>query len=415
MDSGSAARLQWLYLATAITLAVSYGFLLQRHLRAEAWATSADAAGLQRSLALEPGNAAVLHRLARLDLFAEQDVDKATRTLKHALEVNPHSPWIWLDLATARRIAGDSAGERAAMERATAADPRTPLIAWETASVLLLDGKTEAALGRLRVVVENDPQRAREALRLAWRASGSVPAVLKQATPETPSAHLAFIDVLLAERRTPEALGVWRAMIAKGIRPESIHTGRLLEYLVMEREVEGALGVWRDLSGDANSLSADERGQVSLVDPGFEDEPLTGGFRWRLQAAGGVTIGHDDAVMKSGNRSLRMDFSGNAVQLPGVEQWIPVAPGASYEISSMIRTESLETARPPRWFIQDAYTHQVLAKSEEWGTAAGWRQVAVNFTVPQATRMVALRVARDDASKLIRGRVWIDDVRMVKR
>src|SRR4051794_3705564 len=112
-------------------------FLLQRHLRAALWGRSSDVVGLEYAAALEPANAGVLHRIARLQLYSEQDPALALNSLDRAIALNPHSPWYWLDRAVAHQILGDLSAQGKDLERATLADPRTPIVAWETGNFLL--------------------------------------------------------------------------------------------------------------------------------------------------------------------------------------------------------------------------------------------------------------------------------------
>src|SRR5689334_7142269 len=86
-----------------------------------------DAAGAERALArvreLAPDHAGVLN-LAGMRALRRGDVRGAILLLEGAAERVPQMPMPWLNLAFARRDSGDSAGERAAIERALMADPR---------------------------------------------------------------------------------------------------------------------------------------------------------------------------------------------------------------------------------------------------------------------------------------------------
>jgi hypothetical protein len=404
-----------LAMVAAMIVCTASGYLLQRHYRAAAWSRSADAAGLQRSLALESQNADVLYALARMQLYADQDPARARETLRHAVALNPHSAWYWLDLSIADQQLGDEATQSRDLLRASAADPRTPVIAWETANFYLVSGDNASALQRLRTVIENDPNRSPSALRLAWRATGSTESILTQALPDSAPPYLQFIDVLLAERRTDDAMHVWSALKDKHFIPESPKVGRFVEYLLREQQVYEAVQVCRDLEKDPSALKADPMGNVDLVDPGFEDDGINGGFAWRIAPPASVTLAFDDDVFYHGNRSLRLDFNGDGMSQPGISRLIPVEPGATYHVITAVRSEGVRSADIPHWIATDAYTHKFLGASAPFMSQGTWQDISFDFTAPADTRLITLLAFRDQSQTLIKGTIWLDDLRMVKR
>ena len=402
-------------LVTALAVAAAAGYCLQRHYRATAWARSADVSGLQHSLALEPANADVHYALARLQLYSDQDAAHARETLRRAVALNPHSAWYWLDISIADQQLGDEAAQRNDLTRASAADPRTPLIAWETANFDLVSGDTSSALQRLRTVIENDPARAPSALRLAWRATGTADTILAQAMPDSARAYLQFIDVLIAERRTQDAISAWNTMQNKKLLPDPLKVARFLEYLLREQQVSAASQVWRDVAQDPSALAADAKGNVDLVDPSFEEDGLNSGFAWRIAPPASVTIALDENVFYHGNRSLRMDFGGEGMSQPGISRLIPVEAGTTYRVTTAVRSDGMRSADIPHWVVTDAYTHQFLGASGPFSSQSAWQDVAFDFSVPSGTQLVSLMAYRDQSHTLIKGTIWLDDLRMVKR
>lgn len=410
-----APRHRILALVAAVAVFAAAGYFVQRHFRAAAWAMSADAAGLQHSLLLESRNADVVYALARMQLYADQDPARARETLRHAVALNPHSAWYWLDLSIADQQLGDEATQSRDLLRASAADPRTPVIAWETANFYLVSGDNASALQRLRTVIENDPNRSPSALRLAWRATGSADAILEQALPDSSRAYLQFVDVLIAERRTDDAMRTWTTLKEKKLLPDAAKAGRFIEYLLREQHVDEAAQVWRDVEQDPSALKSDPMGNVDLVDPGFEDEGISGGFAWRIAPPASVNMAFDDDVFYHGNRSLRLDFNNDGMSQPGISRLIPVEPGATYHVVTAVRSEGVRSADIPHWIATDAYTHKFLGASAPFMSQGTWQDISFDFTAPADTHLIALLAFRDQSQTLIKGTIWLDDLRMVKR
>jgi len=107
-----------------------------------------DAAGAERALArvreLAPDHAGVLN-LAGMRALRRGDVRGAIPLLEQAAERQPQTPMLWLNLAFARRDSGDTAGERAAIERALIADPRFYPALLHKARLLELQGNLQQA------------------------------------------------------------------------------------------------------------------------------------------------------------------------------------------------------------------------------------------------------------------------------
>ena len=65
--------------------------------------------------------------------------------------------------------------------------------------------------------------------------------------------------------------------------------------------------------------------------------------------------------------------------------------------------------------LQDIYSSKVFFKSDDLKFGSSWRQVSGTFTTDYDTRMLVLRVARVPAGSPIRGKLWIDDFRLVEK
>ena len=404
------------FAGTLLAGSVAYLYLAQRHFRAEQWGESIHRAGLERAISLEPGTAAHHYKFGRLLLFVEQDPEAAVTHLRRATELNPGIPWYWLDLAAAYRVSGQDSQYREAVEAAIRADAKTPIVAWEAANLWLSDGDTERALPFFRVVVQNDPQSARRALDLCWRATEDVPKLLATVVPPTIDAHLALLDVLTEHQQAEGAMRVWEHAVAlkQYISPHDAYP--FVNYLILNREPEKAAAVWQALAAYTPGLMPEVRpGETPVVNGGFEEDLQSGGLSWWMEPPEGVEVEIDSSEFHSGTRSLAIAFLGKPVQLPGLMQYLPVKPDQQYELSSFVKTSEVESASGPRWIIQDAADHHNFAAGTEWHGSNVWHEERIPFTTGPTTRMILVLLARQQQQRGITGKVWIDDVRLFQR
>jgi tetratricopeptide (TPR) repeat protein len=159
-------------------------------------------ASLLQAARLDPSNADYRDNLG--DYYAQAgDPDTAVADYKAAVRLDPHSARYWLDLANAYLVQGDRyiSNQTSALEHAVQADPTRPDVAWEAANFYLVQGNNEKALREFRVVMENDPSKASDAIRLCWHIDPDVDGLLRDAVPAQPEADLAFLSLLMAPKK----------------------------------------------------------------------------------------------------------------------------------------------------------------------------------------------------------------------
>jgi tetratricopeptide (TPR) repeat protein len=401
--------------AVVVSFSGLYLYLVQRDYRASRWAESAHLEGLQRAATLQSRSAEIYHRIGRFQLFAVQDPRAARAALERAANLNPHVSWYWLDLATAHHIAGNQDAYQTALLRASAADPKTPVVAWEIANLKLVEGDTEAALPLFRTVVENDPDSAERALELCWRATGDVDRVLARAVPPSVDAHLAFVDVLASRGLDAAAWKVWTSMTALRRPIAPARAMPFVAFLLQQRrlaEAQQAMQLLADAQPALQPTAFD--GGISIVNPGFEEEYIQGPLSWTLQESRAVDLQIDGGEFRTGTRSLMLNFNGPGFRLSGVTQYIRVPADSIVETSIHVKAKQIIGAEGPHIVFQDAYTHQVLARGQEWVGSNAWREERLAFHTG-SSELVAFRIARDSAEGGLRGTLWIDDLKVVKR
>jgi len=401
----------------AILLLSPYLWWVQLHWRAAALAQSWDIQEVKRATLLETSNPDHHHLLGRFYLFAMQDPASAVQEFKTTAKLDPWNSQNWLDLATAERMNGNIDGQRAAVEKALEVDPRTPEVAWDAANFNLSEGKIDRALTLFRTVTENDPENMTAALESSLRATQDPDRVAEIVLPPRQDAYLAYLAILMRYQQTSAAMKVWEKLLHLEPRLESIQAVPFLQYLQDHHALPELESAWQGLAEIYPGLRQGGTDSADLiVDGGFEEEILNGGLSWRVDVQPNVDLQIDNTASHNGNRSMRMEFNGQAVIWTGLHQFVAVQPNTNYDLSFYVHSNELETANGPRMLVQDGYTHNILAQGEEWRGTRPWHEEHVSFTTGPETGLVVILIGRTEGDrKLIKGTAWLDDVRLKAR
>ncbi|PYX25908.1 MAG: hypothetical protein DMG82_03565 [Acidobacteria bacterium] len=109
-----------------------------------------------------------------------------------------------------------------------------------------------------------------------------------------------------------------------------------------------------------------------------------------------------------------MTFDGYSVPEVQIVQFIPVKPNTVYEFSAESRTEDIDTASGPRFAIVDASTNSSYVLTDDTLGTSPWRLHEARFQTGPNTNLLAVKIVRDPPAPLIRGKLWIDDVKLVE-
>ncbi|MGH9540139.1 MAG: carbohydrate binding domain-containing protein [Terriglobales bacterium] len=410
----SSARKACLVLAFAFVV-TAYLWLVSSQFLASYFGQRAVLASLQRAVRWQPGNAEYRDRLGRYFFLVEQSPDAAVQSYRAAVDLNPHQARYWFDLAGAYQLLGNLNEQKQALERALSADPNTPDYAWEAGNFYLVQGDTQKALREFRVVMENDPYLPPAALQLCWRVKPDIDALLREVVPPQMSVYSNFLNLLISKKETAATAKVWAQMVQMHQPLESHFVFDYLRYLIAQQEVDQARTVWQQAASMCG-LSAYQPSPENLVVNGdFSLNVLNGGFDWLYQQSKEVALALDPTQSHGGHRSLLVTFDARAVNDAGIRQLVPVAPATTYDFSAYFKAEDIQGAGGPRFILQDLYTEATYFTSDELKNADFWKEASGSFTTGPATKLLVVRIERDPPGLPIRGKLWIDDVRLSKQ
>jgi tetratricopeptide (TPR) repeat protein len=408
----SPARKIFLVLTSALLLA-GYLWLVSRELGAAFFSGRPDLASLQRAVRWEPGNADYRYRLGRYLSLIQGSPEAAVESFRAAVGLNPHQARYWFDLAAAYHLLGDTEAQKAALERGLIADSTTPDLAWEAGNFYLVQGETDKALRELRVVMESDPYLPPAALKLSWRVKPDVDVLLSEVVP--PTVYPTFLDFLISQKETAAAAKVWtrlaqlRQPVAQPLAFEYI------QYLVVQHEVDQARLVWQQ-GATLCGLSAYQPSPENLIINGdFSLNVLNGGFDWQYRQSKQVSLALDPTQSHSGHRSLLITFDAQQINDAGIGQLVPVSPLTAYDFSAYFKADDIQGAGGPQFALQDLYTGNTYFASDDLKNADFWKEVSGSFTTGPDTRLLLLRVQREPPGMPIRGKLWIDSVRLARQ
>ncbi len=400
------------------TLAIYVGRVVRVYL-AQSLADSSQGesrtTGLEHSIRLVPDDAEFPHLLGLRLSASDQDDDRAIANLRKAVTLNPNRGHYWLDLASVYQITGNVDKENEAAQSALNAEPHNPEIAAEGAQFFLESGDTSHAFPLFKQALEQNPEAADTILPVLWRNTQDVNLILTQAIPANPELQLAFLRMLTAANELTAANDVWQYLVSahKSFQPQLSFF--YFDYLLKERDFAGFDRGWHALAGLTPEMQAYLPNDNLIVNASFEQPLLNSGFDWRHEPVDHIAVGIDDKVAHSGSHSLSLSYDGNPAYDAGWTQFVPVQANADYEFNAWIKSEDVTTSSGPRIVLVDALSGANLLLTDDVLDTHPWREIVGTLRVPAETELLALKIIRAPANTRIRGRVWIDDLRLVKK
>jgi hypothetical protein len=448
----------WSHLALIGVLLALLLFLapkVWRHCQAEHLALNPTLENLQRAIALEPDRAEYHDLLGRLYLFSLSNYDPqlAAESLQRAVRLNPQVAGYWLDLATAYDSLGRKKDSVECVETARRYDPLNPQIAWTRGNIRAEAGDIPGALEAWRQALLEQPDDLDLGLDLAWKVAPDTKLLLDHIVPSTNQADFRFLDFLTRGRMGQPEL-VWNRIIARG-QPFPPRLANEYFYGLLFKSgaetvpgrVEIAKKAWRQLlhmvaasnlsapseggddrEGSSNRAAESDASSASNLDSapsasnlmtngGFEAEMLNMGFDWTWSSPNGAALVWDQSVVQEGRRSARIDFDGReSLVFAGLEQVIPVEPGHHYRLTSHLRAERIQGGAGICLSVARLNANpndQPLAHGQELFQTLGWVPDTVEFTAPQQTYLMKVRVQRSIRAGLrskVSGSFGLDNV-----
>ena len=356
------------------------------------------------------------HYIRAAILEANDDFPAALTEYTQAVKLRPDDYVLWLGLAHAREINGNTQGAVDAAGRAVQLAPYYAKPHWHLGNILVRTGQREEGFKELRRAAESDPNLWPGIIDLAWQLSaGDVKSVKQAIQPQSAESYKALGEYFKKRVEVAEAIAMFGSA---GSDVEVLREReQYINELISAKRFKDAYELWsigRGLSS-SNALGA-------IVDPGFEeesnlDEP---GFGWRASnPAPSLTLSLDNSNPLEGRSSLRVDFNGESnPNAPIISQLVLLEPKTRYQLRLNFRTADLVSGGLPNVVIVDPSDNKVLGQTRALPqTTDGRRETKIDFTTGETTTAIQIALQREPCSKPqcpIFGRLWLDGFELGK-
>ncbi len=381
-----------------------------------------NADNLQLATRLDPGDSEYHLELGRLCQYSLTDINptEATAELKLAAEESPLDAQPWLDLGAAQELAGQTDEAEASLRRADYLAPSQPGFQWAIGNFFLLHGNVDESLRHFRVVLAGTPQYDGMIFSTAWKAVDNADEILAKVIPDKARAEISYMYYLAGKGKLNDAQKVWKERLANTQESYTASdVGHYIDILVADNLPDEAYHDWKDLEKRGLVVAPSEPGDL-VYDGDFETELTNYGFGWRIFPPPGTYIGLDSTTFHSGGHSLLVRFPGNANYLfRNVCEDVTVNPGDNYRARAFMKTDGITTNSGPRLEVFDPYDPKELDMLSDQlvGTNAAWALLSLSFSPKPKTHLVNVCITRmpsDKLDNLIAGKLWVDDVSVVK-
>jgi hypothetical protein len=401
--------------AVAAAVTASLSLDLWKHFQASRLAREGSITSLEQAVQLEPQNADLHWRLGRAELFSEGgNPTNAVASLAQATALNPLAGAYWVDLARAREDQGDTHAADRDLERARAAEPRTPEILWESMNFALRENQLEQALAFARELLAAAPPYTGRVLDQLAPVAG-VPALIARVVPADGSAINVVTDYIWKHDDVASAEALWTRVMATGVAPSAGQLRYLLDSLVRQGEGLLAERVWTDsirrgwIAGDAEAM------EEPLYNSDFRRPLLGMGFDWKVLPQEETSVWLSDEGPQPGEPCLCADFSSRArADFAHVTHAVPVVPGQRYLLMAKMRVRHVVTPAGAYLAVTGFGAPGVrAATTDPLVGSTGWQEVSTEFLAGAQTRIAQVALTRPgtgEADTPVSGQVCLAEV-----
>lgn len=377
-----------------------------------------DEKGLTEAAKYDGGNAVYPYLLGRYYALNIDNPDpaRAISYYRRALALSPLQPGAWVGLSRSLLHTGKTSEAEYALDRAVLLNPSDPNLMWEASTFWLMNGEVDKAVAALRKFILINPEGQLPVYDLCWKLKLDNGNIMRNLLPHEYPYEKRYLDYLIAARRPKEAEEVWGLIDKKSLDREAFI--RYVNFLIESGLYDRAEKDWREIAIKAVGLKSGD--PLPLIwNPDFENEILDGGFDWSIGETGGVDVFIDDSIHMTGNRSLGVSFSGeNNPDVTIASQVVKITPGAKFTMKAYVKTQSLTTTNGIFLLVEGHRCSGLSQRSETVSGTNFWREVTVDFDVPQDCLAAVVKIRRERSYKLdnkIAGSAWIDGLSLKER
>ena len=372
------------------------------------------------ALNLAPNDPQTHYTLAVFDekVFSPENLEKSLAEYEQSAALAPNDYRVWLGLGKARERSGDAAGAELALRKSLELAPNYALVQWTLGNILLRQGKTQEAFIELRRATESDIKYAAPTVSTAGQIFDGDLAQIRQNIGTSSQINFALAAYLASQKRFDEAIDIWNSLPSEEKKTVFKESGeKILAEMLAAGKYRNALQIQNQLSETDGETPAIEK----IFNGGFESEVAamkSDVFAWQITDGINPQIGFDNAQKHGGTRSLVIIFnSSDGKEFRQISQFAAVEANKKYALEFFYKT-ALKTSSTLKWEIINASTGELLTATNALAADTDWTKLQTEFTTPENTEAVMLRLARDTCQSSIcpiTGKVWFDDFTLISR
>ncbi|MFZ0639060.1 MAG: tetratricopeptide repeat protein [Candidatus Acidiferrales bacterium] len=386
------------------------------------WGYSGELSQQVRGANLTPGNAEAWDRIGE-GLAANFDAQPAGAIsfFERAVKLNPRSARDWMDLAQAYEVNGNAPQANAAYEQAQRDYPISAEVSWKYGNFLMRQGQTSEGLKEVHRALVTDPSLVPLAISRIWSLDPDVHVILHDVLPQGQQARLQALDFFAARHEEAAALETWEEIAAFAkTKPIDIHdVFAFMQDLISSDQAAEAERIWREALAASHWPDSEMTGGSQIWNGGFEEPIVNGGLDWRFEQVPGAYVSVDSNVHHSGEKSLRVDFTGGVnLDFWNVHQIVPVEPSTHYVFQYFMRTQSISTESGMRFEILDLNDNEVNLMTPDLTGTNPWTPVRMDVATGRNTHFLDIRLRRLPSrlfDNKLGGTVWVDDVSLSQK
>lgn len=348
--------------------------------------------------------------------FTPEDLERSLSEYQKTAALSPNNYLSWLDLGRAYEHAGKIDLAERSFLRAEQLAPNYANVKWIFGNFLFRNGKPDEGFQKIRFAAENNGNFTGSFITTVWQNFDGDVEKTKQIIGESIKLKSAFSVFLANQKKFEESIMLWNSL------PDAEKTSTLktdgeaiYNQLIAEKRFLQALEIKSQASESLNV----EIGKIA--NGGFENEIQTKTdsiFDWSIADGLHPVIGFDNNEVKDGTRSLVYIFnSDDGRDYRIVSQTIAVRSNAKYTLKFFYKS-ALKTNSTIKCDVINPFDGSLIAATEPIKAVSDWMEVSLDFTVPENTQGIVIKMIRDACKSPIcpiSGKVWLDDFSLTEK
>ena len=349
--------------------------------------------------------------------FLPEDLLRSLAEYEKAVALSPNDYRLWLALGKARERNGDAQGAELALKKAIELAPSYALLRWTHGNILLRQSKTVEAFAELRQAAESDKTFINPLVATAWQIFDGDLAQIKQNIGDSTQINFVLPTFLAKQNRFDEAFAIWDSLPANVKKTTFKENGEeFFKQLIETKKYRDALRIQAQIrESDTENFAV---GTISNGSFETDIKPKADVFAWQIADGIQPQIGFDIAQKRGGNQSLVIVFNSPSGQdFRVISNTVAVESGKNYGFEAFYKS-NLKASATLHWEIVGTLDGKVLATTEAVADNADWTGLTANFTVPDNTEAITIRLAREVCKSTdcpISGKIWFDDFSLISR